>query len=239
MTRNKLTLVAEEGDVDGRLKRDPDQYMPIASLMRIMRRVLPDDAKVADDAKETIQECVSEFITFITREANESCHREYRRTVTPNDVISAMADLGFREYVEPLTVFINKHRAQEYYPPRTAIQQPPAQMPPPALLTTTVAGYEPSPPQLYAVDGGNYSEMRDYFMGYRGGGGEEFDPFNWDGICMFHQNYRVFVLVFLYLSNENQLATFLFWIILGWMKKENGIIHIPSFYELIYVILLN
>ncbi|XP_057793980.1 nuclear transcription factor Y subunit B-9-like isoform X2 [Salvia miltiorrhiza] len=160
-------LPRSEMDGQGRLKRDPDQYMPIATLTRIMRRVLPDHAKVADDAKETIQECVSEFIAFITTQANEGCHREYRRTITPNDVVSAMDALGFRSYVEPLTVFINKHRAQDCYPPRLAIHPPP----PPA--------YVPSPPQQQPPYGGNYLELaqtRDYFMGYRGG--EDFDPFN-------------------------------------------------------------
>ncbi|XP_042012081.1 nuclear transcription factor Y subunit B-9-like [Salvia splendens] len=163
------------------MKRDPDQYMPIATLTRIMRCVLPDHAKVADDAKETIQECVSEFISFITNEANERCHREYRRTVTPNDVVAAMEGLGFGNYVEPLTVFINKHRAQQDCcpPPRQATHQP---LPPPPQMARlpAVDGYVPSPP---AVDVANYLEMpqmRDYFVGpYRGGGGggEQFDPF--------------------------------------------------------------
>jgi len=33
-----------------------------------MKRALPANAKVAKDAKETVQECVSEFISFITSE---------------------------------------------------------------------------------------------------------------------------------------------------------------------------
>ena len=35
---------------------------------RIMKKALPANAKVAKDAKETVQECVSEFISFITSE---------------------------------------------------------------------------------------------------------------------------------------------------------------------------
>jgi nuclear transcription Y subunit beta len=35
-----------------------------------MRRVLPSYAKVSVKAKELIQECVSEFIRFVTGEAN-------------------------------------------------------------------------------------------------------------------------------------------------------------------------
>ncbi len=33
-----------------------------------MKKALPENAKIAKDAKETVQECVSEFISFITSE---------------------------------------------------------------------------------------------------------------------------------------------------------------------------
>ncbi|KAL8038098.1 hypothetical protein ABFX02_11G081900 [Erythranthe guttata] len=94
-------------------KRDADQYMPIANIICIMRSILPAHAKIADDAKEVIQECISEFISFIAVEANGRCHREYRKTITPEDVLAAMASLGFNNYLEPLTIFLNKHRAQK------------------------------------------------------------------------------------------------------------------------------
>ncbi|XP_039030223.1 nuclear transcription factor Y subunit B-9-like [Hibiscus syriacus] len=90
--------------------REQDQYMPIANVIRIMRRILPTHAKISDDAKLTIQECVSEYISFITGEANERCQREQRKTITAEDVLWAMGKLGFDEYVEPLTVFLNRYR---------------------------------------------------------------------------------------------------------------------------------
>lgn len=40
----------------------------IANISRIMKKALPANAKVAKDAKELVQECVSEFISFITSE---------------------------------------------------------------------------------------------------------------------------------------------------------------------------
>lgn len=48
--------------------RDQDRYLPIANISRIMKRVLPANAKIAKDAKETVQECLSEFVSFITSE---------------------------------------------------------------------------------------------------------------------------------------------------------------------------
>jgi hypothetical protein len=46
------------------------RFLPIANINRIMKKVLPGNAKIARDAKETVQECVSEFISFITSEYN-------------------------------------------------------------------------------------------------------------------------------------------------------------------------
>jgi nuclear transcription Y subunit beta len=39
-----------------------------APVARIMKMALPDNAKIAKEAKECMQECVSEFISFITSE---------------------------------------------------------------------------------------------------------------------------------------------------------------------------
>lgn len=40
----------------------------ISTVARIMKAALPDNAKIAREAKECMQECVSEFISFITSE---------------------------------------------------------------------------------------------------------------------------------------------------------------------------
>lgn len=39
-----------------------------APVARIMKSALPENAKIAKEAKECMQECVSEFISFITSE---------------------------------------------------------------------------------------------------------------------------------------------------------------------------
>lgn len=42
-----------------------------APVARIMKTALPENAKIAKEAKECMQECVSEFISFITSEGTE------------------------------------------------------------------------------------------------------------------------------------------------------------------------
>ena len=48
--------------------REQDRFLPIANVSKIMKRAIPSNGKVAKDAKECVQECVSEFISFITSE---------------------------------------------------------------------------------------------------------------------------------------------------------------------------
>ena len=57
-----------------------------------------------------MQECVSEFISFVTQEASDKVLQEKRKTVTGDDVLFAMSTLGFDEYVEPLKIYLAKYR---------------------------------------------------------------------------------------------------------------------------------
>lgn len=57
-----------EADEAGAGGREQDRYLPIANISRIMKKALPGNAKIAKDAKEAVQESVSEFISFITSE---------------------------------------------------------------------------------------------------------------------------------------------------------------------------
>ncbi|KAI5583300.1 hypothetical protein BDE02_06G004400 [Populus trichocarpa] len=100
-------------DINECTVREQDRFMPIANVIRIMRKILPSHAKISDDAKETIQECVSEYISFITSEANERCQREQRKTITAEDVLYAMSKLGFDDYIEPLTIYLHRYRELE------------------------------------------------------------------------------------------------------------------------------
>uniref|UniRef100_A0A7S0PKK4 Transcription factor CBF/NF-Y/archaeal histone domain-containing protein n=1 Tax=Ostreococcus mediterraneus TaxID=1486918 RepID=A0A7S0PKK4_9CHLO len=93
--------------------REQDRYLPIANISRIMKKTLPANAKIAKDAKETVQECVSEFISFITSEASDKCQREKRKTINGDDLLWAMSTLGFEDYVEPLKTYLHGFRKAE------------------------------------------------------------------------------------------------------------------------------
>lgn len=93
--------------------REQDRFLPIANVGRIMKKALPANAKISKDAKETVQECVSEFISFVTGEASDKCQREKRKTINGDDLLWAMTTLGFEDYVEPLKVYLQRFREIE------------------------------------------------------------------------------------------------------------------------------
>ncbi|KAG5029831.1 hypothetical protein AAZX31_05G180600 [Glycine max] len=93
--------------------KEQDRFLPIANVGRIMKKVIPPNGKISKDAKETVQECVSEFISFVTGEASDKCQREKRKTINGDDVIWAITTLGFEDYVEPLKTYLQKYKEIE------------------------------------------------------------------------------------------------------------------------------
>lgn len=98
------------GRTRGTLLREQDRFLPIANIGKIMRNVVPDSGKISKEAKECVQECVSEFISFITSEASDRCQVEKRKTINGEDLLYAMSSLGLDQYVEPLKLYLQRYR---------------------------------------------------------------------------------------------------------------------------------
>lgn len=75
-----------------------------------MKNSLPDNVKISKDSKESVQECVSEFISFITSEAQERSLLEKRKTINGEDLIHSMSALGFENYSQLLKIYLAKFR---------------------------------------------------------------------------------------------------------------------------------
>ena len=91
-------------------EKEQDRYLPIANVSRIMKKGLPVNAKIAKDAKECVQDCVSEFIAFVTSEASDRCAQEKRKTINGEDIIWALQSLGFENYTNALKIYLAKYR---------------------------------------------------------------------------------------------------------------------------------
>lgn len=102
-----------DDEVDTSIKELHERLLPIANVGRIMKQVLPRNAKVSKEAKETMQECASEFISFVTSEATEKCRNEKRKTVSGDDVCWAFSRLGLDDYARSMTRYLFRFRLFE------------------------------------------------------------------------------------------------------------------------------
>ncbi|KAJ7029791.1 histone-fold-containing protein [Mycena alexandri] len=93
--------------------RKPFTRVQIANVSRIMKAAVPSNTKIGKDAKECVQECVSEFISFISSEAAEHSFNEKRKTIGGEDILHAMSNLGFDNYAEVLKIYLAKHREHQ------------------------------------------------------------------------------------------------------------------------------
>ena len=88
-------------------------YLPLANIGRIIKNNLPKDVKLSKSSKETLQECVSEFISFITSEANDKCNLEKRKIIKGEDIIYALNNLGFEKYCPILEIYLKKYKLSQ------------------------------------------------------------------------------------------------------------------------------
>ncbi|KAL1341523.1 hypothetical protein HN51_028011 [Arachis hypogaea] len=87
-----------------------DMSLPIANVGRIMKQVVPGSGKISKEGKQLMQECVTEFISFVTGEASAKCHKENRKTVNGDDICWALSSLGFDNYAEAISRYLYKYR---------------------------------------------------------------------------------------------------------------------------------
>lgn len=89
---------------------EPDKMLPYSNVVSTMKAALPQNAKVSNEAKKLMQECVTEFISFVTSEANDKCIGERRTTIAGQDITDAMFRLGFENYAIALAIYLARYR---------------------------------------------------------------------------------------------------------------------------------
>ena len=74
--------------------REQDRLLPMANVARLMSKQLTPSGKVSHSAKQLMQEAVTEFICFITSQANAQCLLSKRNAITIEDIINAIKEIG-------------------------------------------------------------------------------------------------------------------------------------------------
>ena len=90
----KAVDISEDPSASGDNLREQDRLLPVANVAHLIASELPTGAKVSRDAKLLCQEIVSEFICFITMEANDVCLHGKQKAITHADIRTALRNLG-------------------------------------------------------------------------------------------------------------------------------------------------
>lgn len=57
-----------------------------------------------------VVDCRVDFDLLMLRRASDKCQREKRKTINGDDLLWAMATLGFEDYIDPLKMYLQKFR---------------------------------------------------------------------------------------------------------------------------------
>ncbi|XP_078440666.1 nuclear transcription factor Y subunit B-4-like [Wolffia australiana] len=103
--------VTLEGHADN--NNESETQLPLANVARIMRKIVPPNAKLSQEARETVQESATEFISFVTSEAAAKCLKEDRKTINGDDICWALENVGLNNYAAASRRYLQKYRDDE------------------------------------------------------------------------------------------------------------------------------
>ncbi|XP_070532500.1 DNA polymerase epsilon subunit 3-like [Ptychodera flava] len=83
-------------------ERPEDLNLPNSVVARIVKEAVPDGVNVSKEARSAISRAASVFVLYATACANNFALKGKRKTLTGADVLSALEEMEFGYFVEPL-----------------------------------------------------------------------------------------------------------------------------------------
>ncbi|EEQ99762.1 ccaat-binding transcription factor subunit a, putative [Perkinsus marinus ATCC 50983] len=112
LLREKLFLEEVKGELPKDMSYAVEQgYLPWTNIVTVVQNALPDKPGcIGKCFKLTLQDCISEFLMFVTHLAAQRCTREGRRVMLAEDILWALDQAGLCQYGSVLRVFLGKLR---------------------------------------------------------------------------------------------------------------------------------
>lgn len=96
--------------------KEPEAELPKAQIKRIVKSKLAHlqtgdkEVQINKDALLAFSESSKIFISYLTATANDICKENKRQIVSAEDVLQALDDMEFPEFVEPLRTFLAEYQ---------------------------------------------------------------------------------------------------------------------------------
>ena len=86
-------------------REDDDLSIPRAALNKMIKELVP-NVRVANDARELILNCCTEFIHLVSSEANDLCNKQHKKTISPEHVLGGRYMYIFQTETIPRVIYI-------------------------------------------------------------------------------------------------------------------------------------
>jgi len=91
------TAQTDSCSIPGPSNEDEELSLPRASVNKMIKDALP-NIRVANDVRDMIMNCCTEFIHLVSSEANQVCMAQQKKTINAEHLLTALDDLGFGAY---------------------------------------------------------------------------------------------------------------------------------------------
>ncbi|XP_075249856.1 uncharacterized protein LOC142342420 [Convolutriloba macropyga] len=106
--------------------RPEDLNLPATVVTKLVKDSLPAHVNVSKEARVAIGRAASIFVLYTTANANNVAASEKRKTITPEDILSAMRDMEMDQFVNPLRKCLDAYRKCSTTKPKTGAKPPTA-----------------------------------------------------------------------------------------------------------------
>ena len=96
-----------------RKSKDTDFEPPLASINKLVKSILPSKLQITKDARSAFQRASGIFIFYLTHAANDIAKLNKRSTILPKDVIAALKELEYSEFVDPVEKVCEEFRESQ------------------------------------------------------------------------------------------------------------------------------
>ncbi len=80
----------------------------LKNVKSVMKNILPTNFTIDDDALALMKSCVLDFVSSMSCEVASNCVYNGKNSVTGHDVVSALANIGYNDYSQPMSIYASK-----------------------------------------------------------------------------------------------------------------------------------
>ena len=86
---------------------EEDLTIPRAAMNKMIKEMLP-NIRVANEAREMILNCCTEFIHLLSSESNDICNNQQKKTISAEHVLTALETLGYGDFKKDAEEVLNE-----------------------------------------------------------------------------------------------------------------------------------